>query len=289
VALSIATLAGCLSFDQLTGGEGSSVDASADGTIGTDAAFDATPPDDAPMSEFDSGPGIDCKSIDAELCDDFNRDAAIPFSDLRWNDVNCLAGDTLSVNGTLVTTAAPSTSTHCYLESKQMPNTSHFTLDFDLMFEAADAATPGGIVTIEISYTLMNPNADSGIESVIYQLILTANGNAVWQLVDFYPDAAASPDPGNPYAAYELANASPFIEPATRCHITLQANNTTLPSGAATSTCDGANPVTMNAASHPGARGLGGNGQLTIGFANNNQSNAPTWKVVYDNLVYRVQ
>jgi hypothetical protein len=286
VAVALATLAGCLSFDALTGGGSESSDDASIGATTTDATSTSDAPTDA---SIDSGPAFDCAAFpDASLCDDFNRDAAIPFSDLRWQKIDCLAADTLTVGGTLTTSAPPTSNSHCELISKSITNTGHFTLDFDLTFNTTDAAASGNVVVASVNFSLPKAN-EAGVQVATFQLLISAGGLGQWQLLDYYPVADASPTGGS-YVGYNLVTTAPFVEEGTRCHIHLVGDDSGLnPSGGATSTCDGANPVTLVAAPKGSGRGLSGPGQLTLGYVNNSQSTAPTWTVDYDNVVYAAQ
>lgn len=290
VALALSSLAGCLSFDALTGGgEESGDDASIDATTG-DAISSSSEASTTDASIVDAGPTLDCAAFpDGSLCDDFNRDAAIPFSDLRWLKTDCLAADTLIVNGTLTTSAPPASNSHCDLISRAIPNSGHFTLDFDVIIDTNDAAASGDVTVVAVNFSLPKAN-EAGIDTTTFQLLLTAGGTGQWQLLNHFPVADASPT-GTSYVGYNLVGAAPFVEARTRCHIHLVGDDTALnPAGAATSTCDGANPVTLVPVSPKvTGRGLGGTGELVVGYVNNNQSNAPKWTLDYDNIVYVAQ
>jgi hypothetical protein len=287
VAVLLATLGGCLSFDQLTGGEASDAGGAIDATTTDTATVSDSAIVDASTTTLTDA--FDCDAFpDAALCDDFNRTTVIPFSDPRWSNIDCYDGGTMQiVDGSLNTSAPPTSFFNCLLGSKSLPNTGNFSLDFDLVFDTLDASAPSDVIVAEVNFQLTKPN-DAGLEAATYQFLISAAGDAQWQLLDYYPN----PDGGRAvYASYSLAYASPFVEAKTSCHISLTANDSYMnPSGTGTSTCAGAHPITMTAAAlNMSARGLSGPAILSLGYSNNDQSNAPRWNLLFDNAVYTPQ
>lgn len=285
VAVSLATLAGCLSFDALSGGEGSDAGDAIDATTNeASSSVDSAILD----ASTNIGDAFTCDAFpDAALCDDFNRTTVIPFSDPRWAQTNCGLDASYGIVDDSFSVATPPTSSlTCLLGSKALPGAGKFTLDFDFNFDDTDAGGTNQVIVAEINFGLMKPN-DAGLQDATYQFLVSAGGAATWQLLDYSPNA----DGGmGTYVSQGLAYASPFVEQHVWCHISLVANNFALaPTGSGTSYCANANPVVMTPFTTTNAHGLSGVGTLSLGYSNNNQSNAPHWSVLFDNVVYATE
>ena len=223
---------------------------------------------------------IDCTGSTASICDDFNRTAAIPSGDPRWQEVICntvSTGATLEVNGSLDVhyPAATTSGGQCSLEAfssakltRPTADVGYFTFDFDLTFSG------GNSTLINVANFLVVPG-DGGNDQEEIQLLVGGDGSA--QLIALFQD--------DNFDSFQLANVfGPqfWLVPGALCHITI-AGDTVSPSGTATAICGGISRA-MNQGTGPTHAGFSGPTVLSLGYSNYGLA-VPAWTIAYDNLV----
>jgi hypothetical protein len=256
------------------------------------AADGAAPLDGATGDGGDAG--IDCPSLGAALCDDFDRALPIPAGDPRWDHADCNVGALSLVDGALRTQYPASSGAQqvqCVLVAKGsralvpgLQSVAHISVEVDV--NVAATGPSGGAVIAEWVIAADSPDA-TGLDQEILQLLVDGEGKG--QLLAIFHNVN---NPGA-YPSFELATTvdgpSPFplLTLDTTCHLSFAIDPLT-PSGTLTATCGGVVVHAKPGDTSRAPKGIGGNVYFDLGFRNTINAKMPAHTVTYDNLVLRM-
>lgn len=239
------------------------------------------------IPDADSDAGSACVGSNVVFCDNFQRSVAIPAGDPTWASSLCDPTATLTVDDLLDIQypASAAGNDQCELISYDGPATSSFQLEFDAMFSFAQANTDA-VTVAQLVVFLPAPNGD-GIDTQQTALLVGGDTGANVTVVYHYPNASQSPEPGNNYPGYDVADShgTSWYTPGQWCHITANLDIMGA-SGSASATCDGTTSSMLPHANSNMATGVSGAPNLYVGFALPNMA-TPAWHLQYKNLVLR--